>query len=66
MFMLAVVHIGADFFYVGVSSQIRNEVVMQCDIYLVCMRLMTVKIFSAEFKLCMYSKCYEQTQCIKF
>jgi len=60
MFLLAVAHIGADFLYIGVSSQIRNLVVMQCDKYLVCMRLMTVKIFSAELKLCLYSKCYEQ------
>jgi hypothetical protein len=52
MFLLAVAHIGADFLYVGFSSQILNLVVMQCDKHLVCMRLMTAKVFSTDLKLC--------------
>lgn len=52
MFLLVVAHIGAGFLYVGVSCQIRNLVVMQCDKHLVCMRLTTAMIFITDLKLC--------------
>jgi hypothetical protein len=53
MFLFAVVHTGADFLYVGVSCQIRNLVLMQCDKHSVySMRLMTAKILSTDLRLC--------------